>query len=136
MMLSLTAGWMLTSTGSILTGDNRCRFQRCELYVDGQPISLDQFAVSRIQANTSFLQLAARIFNPSANAVRRTSRMRLPLCRLGKTERTKSFGSLASPPPTPRITQLRPIEAETRLSIGALSPDYRPFWKVHRYGAI
>src|SRR5829696_6104361 len=52
--------------------------------------------------------------------MRRTSRMRLRRCPLGKTEPTKSFGSLA-PPRQPRITRLRRIEAETRLSIGALA---------------
>ena len=58
-----------------LDGDNGCRFERGQLYIDGlggqpyidgQPISLDQLFVFGIQANTSFLHLGARIFDPGA----------------------------------------------------------------------
>ena len=53
-----------------LDGDNGCRFVGGQLYIDGQPISLDisldQLFVFGIQANTSNLHLGARIFDPGA----------------------------------------------------------------------
>ena len=47
-------------------GDERYRFEGGELYIDGQSISLGQLFAFRIQANASFLQQGAWIFNPGA----------------------------------------------------------------------